>query len=749
MQRTVKRAFIFLSAAAIWIPIAAATQIPVGYISWDVDFPGNAGQFDITNLSGPNNAPPTFPITTTVSLSSLNLVVNFVGGGSATYGPTSGYFSLDPIDGESFNGTAIPIGGTNPEPLNATLTGVFSPTSINVSGSGTVSIQTAFTVTFSDTPSLVDGDFGVIYATTVTTSGVPEPGTWMLLGLGLAGLGLARSMKARSMKSMVKRGASVAVGGLLPVLCLVMAQSVYGQLVLSGSTSPSSGVAGVDNVNVTGSDVPYSSGSITPADVSVTWATSCGGAAVATDTVNSVRALIGSSDRFNVNIPSSLATGTYYVKLTDATTGQTFTSTNCSGVQVTGSTSVLNACVAGSSMGVLLPANGAAGTVTAYTPKGWWGSGTTGIFVKNIEGTLGTGSSIATPNVTNSCSSNPATGQTVCVANNTDIYVINGTTLATTYASGSNTTAGFSGGSCNNCGVALNANNNTAVINMGLTGSLNGGLQVLSLGAVPPSNPNPAGFLYTPFPLTGGYTSENISVDPTRSLILSAGEDGKYTIAQLQASPAGSLKEFDSSWNTGVENDSNAEDCSTGIAIAPGEFTNSLGMANFNSPTLTTSPYTVPNAVATLATSTYSFSAGLSGSAVAQGSGHLAVVTGEFGGNVFAVLQLPATVTSTTTPSVVDYAIAQIPSSTACGGAFSAGFDPHTITAYTSPNGAQHAMAVFAGYNGSGVPGCLAVVDMTVVINSTLTPRGVGGYGAHEVNPTSLPSSAVTFFSLP
>ena len=142
-----------------------------------------------------------------------------------------------------------------------------------------------------------------------------------------------------------------------------------------------------------------------------------------------------------------------------------------------------------------------------------------------------------------------------------------------------------------------------------------------------------------------------------------------------------------------------------------------------NAITFGTTTYTAPNAVATLATTAYSFAAGLSGSAVAQGSGHLAVVTGEFGGNTFAVLKLPATA-GTGTPALVDYAIAQIPSNAACGGTFSAGFDPHTITAYTSPNGTQDAYAVFAGYSGAGVPTCLAVVDMTTVINSTLTPRG-------------------------
>jgi hypothetical protein len=123
----------------------------------------------------------------------------------------------------------------------------------------------------------------------------------------------------------------------------------------------------------------------------------------------------------------------------------------------------------------------------------------------------------------------------------------------------------------------------------------------------------------------------------------------------------------------------------------------------------------------------------------------LAVVTGEFGGNTFAVLKLPAT-PGTGVPSVVDYAVAQVPSNAACGGTFSAGFDPHTITAYTSPNTGD-SYAVFAGYVG-GVPACLAVVDMTTVINPSLSPRGGTGFGAHDIAPANLPASAVKFFPL-
>lgn len=739
MLQITRKVATFLGVGAMFAAAAVAGQVPIGYISWDVSFPGNAGQFDITNLTGPNSAPPEFPITTSLNLSNLSLSVDFVGGGTEVFGSTS--FTLS-SDGLSFDGTAIPIGGTNPEPLDATLTGTFNPTSI--SDPGPDSVTGTFSTFFSDSTDpndntngfLVDGDLGIIYATEVTSSATPEPGTWLLLATGFGGL-----MVMRGSKSKFRMNAATLMKGVLPVLCLAaMAQSSFAAtvplVVLSGATAPSSGAAGLTSVNITGSYFP--AGTITPANIVVSIASSCDGTPVATANATAIKKVLGSTERVSFSIPSGIVTGTYFVTIADSTAGDSdfITATgSCSQVAITGSTAILNACIAGSSLGVLLPAGGAAGTVTAYVPKGYWEGSTSGVFVKNIEGgALGTGTTIATPNVANSCSSNPATGETVCVGNNTDVYLINGTTLTTTLTSGSNTTAGFSGGSCNNCGVALNSNNNTAVINMGVVGGTDGGVQILNL------NTNT---FNTPFPMVDE-VSENISVNPTRSLILSFGEDSKMTILQIQSD--GSVLEFDPSWSTGIENDSSAEDCSTGIAITPGEFTNSVGLANLNDITFTSPTYTAPNSVVTLNTS-YGFSAGLSGSAVAQGSGHLAVVTGEFGGSTFAVLKLPATA-GTAVPSLVDYAVAAIPATTACaGGGFSAGFDPHTVTAYTSPNTGD-SYAVFAGYSG-GAPVCLAVVDMTTVINPSLSPRGGGGLSPNDVAAADLPAGAVTFFTLP
>jgi hypothetical protein len=88
---------------------------------------------------------------------------------------------------------------------------------------------------------------------------------------------------------------------------------------LNVATSPGSGVAGSSYVNVTGSGFP--SGAITPANVVVSLGSACGGPPVATTTASSVRLILGSSDRVQFEIPSSVAPGTYFVTLNDDFSG--------------------------------------------------------------------------------------------------------------------------------------------------------------------------------------------------------------------------------------------------------------------------------------------------------------------------------------------------------------------------------------------------------------------------------------------
>jgi hypothetical protein len=709
-------------AASVFSPATWASTIPAGFVSWDVIFPGNAGQFDIANETGPNSSvfpDATFPISTKLNLSGLGLVVHFANGSTSTFGPS--YFTLS-ADGQSFNGTAIPIGGTNPLPTSATLTGLFSPSSITLNDGSTTPILSTFSAT--DTPSsgltLADGDFAVVNATTGTVGAVPEPGTWALMGIGLVCVSaFGRKGTRTSLAGLLMRGG--AARGMLVVCILLMAQLAVAQVNLNTWTTPDNGTAGINSVNLVGGGFP--TGTITPANVVVTFATTCSGSPVATTAAASVRTIIGSSRRVGVLIPGTLATGAYFVALSDSAGGDAnFTSNNCSEVNVTHTNSTLSACLPTSSLGVLAPTT--AGKVTAYVPQGFWEGGSTGIQAVDIE--LGSSkTSIVTPNVTNSCSSNPATGQTVCVANNTDVYLISGTTLTSTLTSGSTGTASFSGGSCQNCGVAINPLTNKAAIAMGLSTNFDGGIQLLDL------NTNT---FSPPVGQTSGKVSEDISVDPTRNFILSAGEGGVYTLFQIQADNT-TLKEFASTFNTALANDTSGEDCSTGIAVTSGEGSNTVFLMDLTQISLGTSTYTAPHAEVTLVTS-YSFSAGLSATTVAQGTSHLGVTTGEFGGNTFAVIELPST-SGSGTPTLVDYAVAAIPNSSACG-TWSSGFDPHTVTAYTSPNDGK-AYALFANSGAS----CVARIDLAAVLAAT---RGGIGFSAHDVSAANFPAAAVTFY---
>lgn len=692
---------------------ALADQYNVGAITYDVTGTGTA-EFDITNLTGPNALPPDFPIDSSVNLSSLSLTVHF-SDGSTVVEPSS-YFSLA-LDGLSWNGSSIGIGGVNPQPTSATLTGSFSPTSVDVAGVGTVDILPTFSVSFSDSPALVDGDFGLIVATSTTVSGVPEANSWFLLGTVIFLIAFARRNKGRAFLRSFRRTASVAsaiaLAALVCSLAVPQAQATTPVTVkLSSATTPSTGVAGVNNVNVTAGSWP--AGDTTAANVIATWESSCGGAAVATDSANTVKTFVGSTERVNINIPASLATGTYYVQLSDTAGSDTdFTSgTSCSAVQVTGSSKTLAACVPASSLGVVAPVTGPA-PVFAIAPNASWDyADTKGAQIVQIE--TGGGASVAPvslplPDYINSCAGNPATGEAVCVANDKNVYHIKGvgnTNTFTSLVSGASGFAGFSGGSCENCGVAVNANGNYAVINQGNSSSPSGsGLQTLNL----------ATDTFLPPFAAAHEVSENIAIDPIRGVVLSADEGSNYDLVAIDAT--GNIgTEYGKYIGIG-ELDSSTEDCATGIALAPAEFTNTFVLADLTQATFTPGTPGSWTAPSTNVTIIGSYAAGLSGSAVAPGGQHLAVVTGEFGGSSFAVLKLPAT-SGSGAPVLQDYAYV-------CGvSGFSAGYDPHTLTAYVSPNDGK-SYGLFANWPSILGPSSLLQADLAGIL---ALPRSGDGH---------------------
>lgn len=719
MRTALLRIFALSLAGALFAPAANAVDIPVGYVSYDVTGT-NIAQFDIVNQTGPNSSTfpdTTFPISTSVSLSSLSLTVNYSGGGSATFGAS--YFTLD-SDGLSFDGG--PLSTLNGPPsglfgaIGATLTGTFDTTSLTLNDGSTVTVDPGFSATISDPSGLTNGDFALINTGTGGSGPpppVPEPSTWAMMGTGLAGLiGVALYRRRRGLTLLGSYGNSAIA---LSIGCVLLLAPISSQasVKLNTLSSPSSGVAGSSTVGVTGSGFP--SGTITPADVSVALSLTCGGSSTPA-TASFVQKIIGTSDRIQFVIPGSLAAGTYYVSIsgTDSNNVAFTSGTTCSAVQVTHSSTVTAACLPSSSLAVLSGTN-----VTAYVPNGSWSSGTTGVQAVPIEGG-GSPISIPTADEINSCSSNSVTGETVCAANNTHVYTITGTSVTNILSDGANAFPSFSGGSSETPGVAINALSNTAVLGVGVSSSpFSAGLQLLNLST------NTFG---TPF-ASQTPISENMSVDPNRNLILSPNEGSGYTLYKIDS--VGNLSEFDSTIGTGLDLDSAAEDCTTGIGLSTVEFTGELVIADLTQATFTppvapakAGTWTAPNQTVNFP-EFEGFAAGTSGISVASGSTHLGIVTGEFGGNSFGVIKLPAT-SGSGTPAFVDYVQAFLPN-TPDGAAFSAGFDPHTITAYTSPNNGK-AYGLMSDWTG-GVK-WVAVIDLQALLDASRTA------GTHSVSPT-------------
>jgi hypothetical protein len=396
---------------------------------------------------------------------------------------------------------------------------------------------------------------------------------------------------------------------------------------------------------------------------------------------------------------------------------------------------VQGSCQPSSSLSVLVSGT----SVVAYVPKGNWSvSSTTGVSAVNVEGSSITNTLIATSDVINSCASNPTTGQTVCTANNNRVYILKGIGLDPAVLTNPLVSAGsgsiiFSGGSCTNCGVAMDATHNKAVIGLSLAGA--GGFQFLNLGSSPAFEPpfasqSPSSFL--------GNISEDPLIDPIRNLLLSAAENSNYEIVNVTTSTTPAF--FENALSPSSLLDSSGEDCSTGIVLAPAEFSgpSDVFIADISNPAFAPftpgapGTWTAPSQVQSLTESI--LTAGASGLAVAQGT-HTGVVTGEFGGDALTAILLPAVSGGGLTPAIGDWITCNI------GSGFSNGFDPHTVTAYRSPTNG-HAIALLAN---SSVT-TLAVVDLTNMLNQTIVPRTGTGHGC-AAGP--LPASVVSFVTVP
>ncbi len=107
-------------------------------------------------------------------------------------------------------------------------------------------------------------------------------------------------------------------------------------MTLSATTSPATGQAGTTSINITGSGFP--SGTIPPANVTITLTPSVSGPPSATTTASAVTTILGPVRRVTFQIPASVVVSSatiYQVSIAGTTsTGMTFTSANTSALTV-------------------------------------------------------------------------------------------------------------------------------------------------------------------------------------------------------------------------------------------------------------------------------------------------------------------------------------------------------------------------------------------------------------------------------
>jgi hypothetical protein len=407
----------------------------------------------------------------------------------------------------------------------------------------------------------------------------------------------------------------------------------------------------------------------------------------------------------------------------------------------------LGSCQASESLSVLL-INGT--NVVAYVPEANWGGGNPGVAVVNVEGNyLASPVIVPTGNdLINSCASDPSLGETVCASNGdptlntSNVYVIKGNppAVAAIVPSGGTGQIGFSGGDCTNCSVAMDAVTHKAVIGLSIAGV--GGYQFFDLA----SNTFESALIPSPI----GHISEDPLIDPisTPPLLLSASEGiyggpGNYEIADITNTLSPVFYENPIGNGAGGDGpDSSAEDCSSRIAMTPteGSTPTQLYVADLNA-----AHFTVGSPAGTWTDASSQFfsltnsdltSTGDNGPiAVAQGGSHEGVLGQEFGrntpnGNVITAFKL----------NVPYNGGAPFSNWITCnlGNNFVQGDDPHTITAYQSPNGAKHSFAVIAN---EAPASSLAVVDldMMLALPATTTP--------HVCDAGTLPSNVVRFIT--
>jgi len=403
------------------------------------------------------------------------------------------------------------------------------------------------------------------------------------------------------------------------------------------------------------------------------------------------------------------------------------------------------------------------GYIAAYAPFGSWSEFSTGVALIPIAGSGITGGSIATPEVVNSCaevtsgtfvsgSSNP---EAVCVANGTDIYLIDGTTLVQTLSSAAGTNQiGFSGGSCSTCGVVVDAASGNALISEATADGF-GGFQVLNLATRTLSGViglGPNDGIAEHFAIVPVSAGLFLALSPTEDIEGPIGPD--YDIIAISPPAAGrsladAIFEFsgsaqlmadDVNGSPGGELEDTASLDSTGIIYALDENTGDLFLADLTQATINTStaaPYTpltwnAPSQVQNLA----ELSQGdVCGMAVAYGA-HEALVEEEFGADLIGAIKLPSS-SGSGTPAASDWVAAIMPNDPSMN-PWANPLDPHGLTAAFASYavtttgitaGTPHGFSLLMNDARTYV----AVIDLDALLAA---PRmATSGSGSHTIDP--------------
>jgi hypothetical protein len=296
----------------------------------------------------------------------------------------------------------------------------------------------------------------------------------------------------------------------------------------------------------------------------------------------------------------------------------------------------------------------------------------------------------------------------------------------------------FSGGHCATCNVAVDPLHGTAFLSIGQTPTVTGATAAAFFQPVNLAPGLPAAQrMGAPIPINQQATSEDVLVDPVRGFLLSPNEgpeEGLTTAGdyQLVNTSNGEVFDFEAPTGSGGDFDSAAEDCLTGVAMSTDEGTGNLFLVDLSQITFPTggTTWTAPNQFFVIPEAGF-LGAGTSGISVVASGSHVGAIAGEFGTDAFIAIKLPqskATVAGTV-PALNGWVQANIPASPD-GLAWQMGDDPHTLTAYTSPN-TNRQYAVFeddvfpqggAGQNGTRT--WLAVVDLTAVLTTTTLGSG-------------------------